>query len=64
MFLVNVFAEGKKVVLAAPFSLMAILKVVYQSFLYFYYEKQIRDIVALIEKLGGDLARFKERFEQ
>ncbi len=56
------FAEERKVILAAPFTLIAILKVILQSFRHFYYEKRIRDIVALIEKLGDDLTRFKERF--
>lgn len=57
-------AESKKVVLAAPFSLIAILKVIYQSFRYFHFEEKIQEIVALIEKLDEDLVRFKERFEE
>ena len=57
-------AESKKIVLAAPFSLVAILKVIYQSFRYFHFEQKIQEIVALIEKLDEDLIRFKERFEE
>lgn len=57
-------SESKKVVLAAPFSLIAILKVIHQSFRYFHFEEKIQEIVALIEKLDEDLVRFKERFEE
>ncbi|MBI4388442.1 MAG: DNA recombination protein RmuC [Candidatus Omnitrophica bacterium] len=56
------YAEEKRVILAAPFTLIAILKVILQSFRHFYYEQKIRDIVSLIEKLGEDLVRFQDRF--
>lgn len=56
-------SESKKVVLAAPFSLIAILKVINQSFQYFHFEEKIQEIVAVIQKLNDDLVRFKERFE-
>ncbi|PIQ86741.1 MAG: hypothetical protein COV74_03570 [Candidatus Omnitrophica bacterium CG11_big_fil_rev_8_21_14_0_20_45_26] len=61
----NIFdvAEDKKVILAAPFTLIAILKIILQSFRYFHYEKRLQDMVVLIEKLGDDLSRFKDRFE-
>lgn len=57
------FAEEKRVVLAAPFSLVAILKIILQSFRHFHFEKKTRELVQLIEKLGEDLERFKGRFE-
>lgn len=56
------YAEERKIILAAPFTLIAILKIITQSFRHFFYERKIRDIVALIEKLGDDLERFGERF--
>ncbi len=55
-------AESKKIVLAAPFSLIAILKIVLQSFRHFHFERKIKDIVVLIEKLSEDLSRFQDRF--
>lgn len=56
------YAEERKIVLAAPFTLMSILKVIVQSFRYFHYEKKIQEMVILIEKLGEDLIRFQDRF--
>lgn len=55
-------AEKKKIVLAAPFSLVAILKIILQSFRHFHFEQRTRELVNLIEKLGEDMARFSERF--
>ena len=56
------FAESKRVVLAAPFSLIAILKIVLQSFRHFHFEHRVKEIVVLIERLGEDLTRFQKRF--
>lgn len=58
------FAESKRIVLAAPFSLIAILKVILQSFRHFHFERKTRELVTLIEKLADDLERFKGRFEE
>ncbi len=56
------YAAERKVVLAAPFTLMAIVKIVLQAFRHFYYERKTRELVILIEKLTDDLARFMQRF--
>lgn len=57
-------AEDRKVVIAAPFSLIAILKVIHQAFRNFYFERRIREIVVSIQKLGDDLTRFQETFSE
>ncbi len=55
-------AEEKHVVLAAPFSLIAIVRLVQQAFRHFHYEQSIRNVVADIERLRQDLDLFQGRF--
>lgn len=57
-------ALGQKVVLCSPFTLYAMLCVIRQAYENFRYEKNIKQIIQLIEQFVGYYERFKTRFDE
>jgi len=57
-------ALGQKVVLCSPFTLYAMLCVIRQAYENFRYEKNIKQIIQLIEQFVGYYERFKARFDE
>ena len=57
-------AEKNRVVLAAPFSLLAILKIIHEAVSHFHFQEEIQKISKRLEQFNRDYALFKERFQE
>jgi DNA recombination protein RmuC len=58
------YAFKQKVVLAGPFGLTAVLRLVFQSYRSFQYEKSIQEILGLIEKFRLEYDRYSKQVEK
>ncbi len=56
-------AMDNKIILASPFTLYAVARIIFESYRNFYYEKNLRQIVTLINGFTTQWQRFKKDFD-